>query len=126
MAASVKVQIYLNPDLPADQRTIAVWAAAKKHDRPQVVFRKIIDAGIDKLVEQGDLPQDILNECNLTRSKPKSRPKAPIRTSAPNPEPQPMAPAPVVYAQNDRISAETEPTKVGSVPAKVQKLGNLM
>jgi len=65
MERSKAIQIYMKPGLKEDDLLLAVWEASKRHDRPQNVFRAMLRAGLRAMVEEGDMPEAIIEECNL-------------------------------------------------------------
>lgn len=62
---SRSLQIYVKPGIKEDDVLIGVWEAAKKLDRPQDVFRSMLRAGLMAMLESGELPESIIDECHL-------------------------------------------------------------
>lgn len=62
---SRSLQIYVKPGIKEDDILIGVWEAAKKLDRPQDVFRSMLRAGLMAMLESGELPESIIDECDL-------------------------------------------------------------
>ncbi|NDV50749.1 hypothetical protein [Salipiger sp. PrR003] len=56
------VQIYLKPGLEEDDRLLAFWHACQRHSRPQEVFRRLLQVGLDELCERGEISPRILRE----------------------------------------------------------------
>lgn len=62
---SRSLQIYVKPGIKEDDLLISVWEAAKKLDRPQDVFRSMLRAGLHAMLESGEMPESIIDECDL-------------------------------------------------------------
>lgn len=62
---SRSLQIYVKPGIKEDDILIGVWEAAKKLDRPQDVFRSMLRAGLMAMLDSGELPESIIDECDL-------------------------------------------------------------
>lgn len=62
------VQIYLYPHSEPERVLLDVWDQSKHSTgRPQEVFRAILRAGLKAMVEQGTLPYNIIEGCDLER-----------------------------------------------------------
>ena len=59
------LQIYFKPGLKEDDLMLRVWDACSKDGRPQHIFRSMLRAGLMAMVEAGDLPESVIEECGL-------------------------------------------------------------
>lgn len=59
------LQIYLKEGVTDDDLLLKVWNASKKHARPQDIFRSMLMAGLMSLLETGQIPEEIIEDCNL-------------------------------------------------------------
>jgi len=62
---SRSLQIYMKPGIKEDDLMLKIWDACRKHDRPQDVFRSMLRAGLLAMLESGEMPEAIIEECNL-------------------------------------------------------------
>lgn len=53
------IQIYLKPGIEEDDVLLDLWELCKTRSRPQVVFRRMLQAGLKTLMENGELPKGI-------------------------------------------------------------------
>jgi hypothetical protein len=65
MPRSQALQIYMKPGLKEDDLMLRVWEACRKSGRPQHVFRTMLRAGLIAMVESGDMPESVIEECGL-------------------------------------------------------------
>jgi|HigsolmetaGSP11D_1036233.scaffolds.fasta_scaffold00382_9 hypothetical protein len=65
MKRSKALQIYMKPGIREDDLLLEVWEACRKHARTQDVFRAILRAGLRTLVEEGAIPNAVVEACNL-------------------------------------------------------------
>ena len=128
------VQIYLKPGLEEDDRLLAFWHACQRHSRPQEVFRRLLQVGLDELCERGEISSRILREVDeelagrpadpftappRERKRPRAPKKASITQQAPEAPGQPM---PATY---DDTPHEPLPAS-GSVQPEPEKGGHAM
>lgn len=89
---------------------LRVWEACRKSGRPQHVFRSMLRAGLIAMVESGDMPESVIEECGLDSLVERRRRRVSRHTdkahAVPAPMPQPMpqadpyaAPYPPRYPQ---------------------------
>lgn len=62
---SKSLQIYVKPGIREDDILITVWEACARFDRPQDVFRTMLRRGLISMVESGEMPEAVIDECNL-------------------------------------------------------------
>lgn len=97
---SQALQIYMKPGLKEDDLMLRVWEACKQDDRPQNVFRKMLRAGLIAMVESGEMPESIIEECGLDSLVERRRKRVARHTSgdqkaiAPAAQPYPYYPPP--------------------------------
>ncbi len=90
------LQIYLKEGVTDDDLLLKVWNSAKRHSRPQDVFRTMLSAGLMSMLENGQLPEEIIDECNLDMLiEKKIRRKRRVETVKNGG--QPAAPDPAAY-----------------------------
>jgi hypothetical protein len=86
---SQALQIYLKPGLKEDDLMIRVWEACRKSGRPQHVFRTMLRAGLIAMVESGDMPESVIEECGLDSLVERRRRRVSRHTDKPQAAPQP-------------------------------------
>lgn len=93
---SQALQIYLKPGLKEDDLMLRVWEACRKSGRPQHVFRTMLRAGLIAMVESGDMPESVIEECGLDSLVERRRRRVSRHSdkppAAPPPEAYPAAP----------------------------------
>ncbi|MNU26979.1 hypothetical protein D3C71_153640 [compost metagenome] len=95
---SQALQIYLKPGLKEDDLMLRVWEACRKSGRPQHVFRTMLRAGLIAMVESGDMPESVIEECGLDSLVERRRRRVTRHSDKPQAAPQPEAyPAPPQY-----------------------------
>lgn len=95
---SQALQIYLKPGLKEDDLMLRVWEACRKSGRPQHVFRTMLRAGLIAMVESGDMPESVIEECGLDSLVERRRRRVSRHSDKPQAAPQPEAyPAPPQY-----------------------------
>lgn len=62
---SRSLQLYLSKAIPDEDLLLRVWAAADEVDRPQRIFRQMLTAGLLAMIENGQMPEAIIDACNL-------------------------------------------------------------
>ncbi|MBY3432671.1 hypothetical protein HFN89_00590 [Rhizobium laguerreae] len=62
---SRSLQIYVKPGIREDDILIDIWDACARFDRPQDVFRTMLRRGMIAMVESGDMPKAVIDECGL-------------------------------------------------------------
>lgn len=83
---SRSLQIYMKPGIKEDDLMLKVWDACKKHERPQDVFRSMLRAGLLAMLETGEMPDSVIEECGLDRVlERRQRRKAPQQTQTAHP-----------------------------------------
>lgn len=112
-AYAERVQVYLTASSEQDKVILDVWNECARTERPQEVFRAILRAGIKTMVENGDMPQLVVERCNLSlrlgiRHTPAMMPvmpgyypipmpgQMPLQPMQPTPMPAVAAPAPAI------------------------------
>lgn len=70
---SKSLQIYMKPGIEQDDLLIAVWESCKKNDRPQDIFRTMLKHGLKVMVESGEIPDSVIDECHLDEIFEKKR-----------------------------------------------------
>lgn len=85
---SKSLQIYMKPGIKEDDLMLRVWEACRRHDRPQDVFRSMLRAGLMAMLESGEMPESVIEDCGLDaileRRRRRSR-KASEQAPAPPP-----------------------------------------
>lgn len=95
---SQALQIYLKPGLKEDDLMLRVWEACRKSGRPQHVFRTMLRAGLIAMVESGDMPESVIEECGLDSLVERRRRRVTRHSDKPQAAPQPEAyPTPPQY-----------------------------
>lgn len=56
------IQIYLKDDIEEERILLTAWDVCRKRSRPQVVFRRMLREGLRVLIENGELPDSILED----------------------------------------------------------------
>lgn len=67
MSRVTAIQIYLKPGVPDDELILRIWRACKQKGRPQDVFRRMLRAGMFAMVENGEMPQAVVDDADLER-----------------------------------------------------------
>lgn len=93
LGRSRSLQIYMKPGIKEDDLMLRVWEACRRHDRPQDVFRSMLRAGMMAMLESGEMPESVIDECGLEALLERRR-----RRSRHTPEPQPTQPTQPLYA----------------------------
>jgi hypothetical protein len=93
---SQALQIYLKPGLKEDDLMLRVWEACRKSGRPQHVFRTMLRAGLISMVESGDMPESVIEECGLDSLVERRRRRVSRHSDKQQPAPQ-AEPYPTQY-----------------------------
>ena len=95
----------MKPGIREDDILLEVWEACSRLDRPQDVFRTMLRRGLMAMVESGDMPEAVIDTCNLDslverrrRKGLRARAEPEVPVYAPQPQPQ-QFPAAVPYHQ---------------------------
>lgn len=109
---SRSLQIYMKPGIKEDDLLLRVWDASRKSNRPQDVFRSMLRAGLISMLESGDMPESIIEECGLDALLERRRRRvqndtkghhSPIQMGVPQyPYPQPHLP-PFIAPQASQV-----------------------
>jgi len=111
---SRSLQIYMKPGLKEDDLMLRVWDACRKHSRPQDVFRSMLRVGLLAMVESGEMPESVIDECGLEAllerrrrrgRKAQEQQQAPVHPYMP-PYPYPAAPQ---YVPQQPPAQQAEP-----------------
>lgn len=73
MSRVKSLQIYMKPGVEEDDLMLRIWDECRRRDRPQDVFRRMLRAGMRSMVENGEMPQAIVDSLNLGRYLEDSR-----------------------------------------------------
>jgi hypothetical protein len=90
MKRSRHIQIYLKPGIREDDQMLSIWEACKRYDRPQDVFRAMLRAGMRAMVQSGEMPFAVVEECNLDAFVDKWLARQPV-AAAPKAQAMPAA-----------------------------------
>src|SRR4051812_12574014 len=98
MSRSKALQIYMKPGVREDDLMLRVWSACRDGARAQDVFRAMLRAGLMAMVESGEMPDSVVEECGLEavverRRRRAQRPQAREAVA----QPAPYYPAPYPY-----------------------------
>jgi hypothetical protein len=124
---SQALQIYLKPGLKEDDLMIRVWEACRKSGRPQHVFRTMLRAGLIAMVESGDMPESVIEECGLDSLVERRRRRVSRHSEKPQavqPDPYPVQypphyqPAPQYPAYPPQYPTHSPPPPAPAAPAR--------
>lgn len=59
------IQIYLKPGIESDDVLLDLWDACRKRDRPQIVFRALLNEGLKALLARDGLPPGVVRDLGL-------------------------------------------------------------
>lgn len=96
---SRSLQIYMKPGIKEDDLLLKIWDASREADRPQAIFRTMLRAGLIAMLEAGDMPESIIEECGLDglmerrrhRARKTTQPEATVPTAYPYAQPPAVA-----------------------------------
>lgn len=57
----------MKPGIREDDLLLDVWKSCARNDRPQDVFRAMLRRGLMAMVEAGEMPDAVVEECDLDR-----------------------------------------------------------
>ncbi len=128
---SQALQIYLKPGLKEDDLMLRVWEACRKSGRPQHVFRTMLRAGLIAMVESGDMPESVIEECGLDSlverrrrrvsrhsDKPQAAPQAEAYPAQYQPHYPPYPVYPPQYPQREPTVFAPQPHPAPSAPVR--------
>lgn len=94
---SKALQIYLKPGVRDDDLILQVWESCADKDRPQDVFRTMLRRGLFVMLENEELPESVIDECQLDLLLDKKRRRAAVgrRADPQQPDYRPQAYYPV-------------------------------
>lgn len=121
MKRSRHIQIYLKPGIREDDLMLAIWESCKRFDRPQDVFRAMLRNGMRAMVQSGEMPYAVVEECNLDAFVEKWRARQPtqqphvIHMAPPSYDQQPVHAAP--RPQPPMPREDVVPVRETSTPA---------
>jgi Predicted membrane protein len=87
LGRSRSLQIYMKPGIKEDDLMLRVWESCRRHDRPQDVFRSMLRAGLVAMLESGEMPESVIDDCGLDALLERRRAR---RRRPPEPQPQPQ------------------------------------
>lgn len=104
---------------------LSIWESCKRFDRPQDVFRAMLRNGMRAMVQSGEMPYAVVEECNLDAFVEKWRARQPVQqpqiihvAPAASYE-QPAAPAPRQPApRNDTVHVRETAAPAADVVAR--------
>lgn len=94
LGRSRSLQIYLKPGIKEDDLMLRVWESCRRHDRPQDVFRSMLRAGLMAMLESGEMPESVIEDCGLDTLLERRRSRA---RRVHEQQPQPMYAPPYAY-----------------------------
>lgn len=59
------IQIYLKPGIEEDDILLSLWEICKLRNRPQEMFRNLLQRGLVDMVSNDEIPKSILDELNF-------------------------------------------------------------
>jgi hypothetical protein len=134
MKRSRHIQIYLKPGIREDDLMLRIWESCKRYDRPQDVFRAMLRNGMRSMVQSGEMPYAVVEECNLDAFVEKWRARQPAKPAgqaasvatqvverhvvAAHPHYAPERPAPAVQEAPQPSQRPAEPTYQPQAPAR--------
>lgn len=97
LTRSRSLQIYMKPGIKEDDVLLRVWEACRRLDRPQDVFRSMLRAGLVAMVESGEMPDSVIEECGLEAILERRRRRARRGAQEAQPFPPYFPPHPPAY-----------------------------
>lgn len=127
MKRSRHIQIYLKPGIREDDLMLRIWESCRRNDRPQDVFRAMLRNGMRAMVQSGEMPYAVVEECNLDSFIERWQARRPAKHAAHvSPAFEHSAPSQPDTARTFRDphpvqERETPPPRPASEPAKLQE-----